>query len=178
MTTLSKHLRVMTVVLAAFWVMPVVAELANLPERTGPRPITTEGIPHIQIGVQAVPEISAQLLERVAKIAGVEQRGTIVGRSGSTGFWLQEDVALTRPESIIRGREFAHLHPDGSLHASLPPELAQQAIHTGWAIAHPWAAHKEGLEGFVMIYTPMSTAELDVVHQLIIESFKFMTGAR
>lgn len=152
------------------------AEPLNLPERNSPRPETTDGIPHIQIDVAPVPELSTELLQRVARISGVDLRRTIVGRSGSTGFWLSDDMKLARPDAMVRGREFAHLHPDGSLHASLPPEVAVEAIKTGWAVYHPWASKKKGLEGFVMIYTPQNTQELDVVFQLIVASYESVTG--
>lgn len=166
----------MIVATSAIAAIPASAELSNLPNRESPRPETTNGIPHIQIDVEAVPEISAELLQRVSMIPGVDLRGTVVGRSGSTGFWLNEDTILARPDVIIRGREFAHLHPDGSLHASLAPEFAVKAIDAGWAIAHPWAGQRPGLEGFVMIYTPGSKDELDVVFTLVMESYRFVTG--
>ncbi len=160
----------------AFWFIPALAEIQQLPKRETPRPVTTDGIPHIQIDVEVVPEITAELLDRVSTLPGVALRRTIVGRAGSTGFWLKDDTKLVRPESIIRGREFAHVHPDGSLHASLPPELALKAIEAGWAIHHPWSAKKRGLEGFVMIYTPATEAELNVVFDLVKESFGFVSG--
>ncbi len=164
------------IVISAFWAISASAEFRDLPIRENPRPETTDCVPHIQIDVVAVPELSAELLQRVSKIAGVDLRGTVVGRSGSTGFRLHEEVKLVRPGAIVRGREFAHLHPDGSLHASLPPELAVKAIEAGWAIHHPWAAKKRGLKGFVMIYTPVSKDELEVVFHLIMESYGFVTG--
>lgn len=160
----------------ALWFVPALADIQNLPNRETPRPATTKGIPHIQIDVEVVPEIAAALRDRVSMIPNVELRRTIIGRAGSTGFWVKDGAKLARPESIIRGREFAHVHPDGSLHASLPPELAAKAIEAGWAIHHPWAAKKQGLEGFVMIYTPMSDDELDVVFELVKESYGFVTG--
>ncbi len=160
----------------AFWWVSASAEIQHLPNRETPRPVTTDGIPHIQIDVEAVPEIAAELLDRVSAMPGVELRRTVVGRAGSTGFWVKDDMKLVRPESMIRGREFAHAHPDGSLHASLPPELAVKAIEAGWAIHHPWAAKKRGLEGFVMIYTPVSEDELSVVLELVKESYGFVSG--
>lgn len=172
----SRGYRLLILLVNIFWAIPTFAEPWSLINRETPRPETTAGIPHIQLGVNAVPELSAELLQRVAKIASVDLRSTIVGRSGSTGFWLHEDITLARPESIIRGREFAHLHPDGSLHASLPPELALIAIEAGWAIHHPWAAKKRGMKGFVMIYTPMSNNELEVVFRLVMESYGYVTG--
>ncbi len=161
---------------SVLWGAAASGEFAELPNRETPRPVTTDSIPHIQLDVEPVPEVSVELLQRVSKIPGIDLRGTIVGRSGSTGFWLNEAQSLARPDAIIRGREFAHLHPDGSLHASLPPQLAVRAVNAGWAIPHPWAAKKPGLEGFVMIYTPASPEELKVVVELIKESYNYVTG--
>tara|TARA_A100001037_G_scaffold221025_1_gene198835 strand:+ start:1150 stop:1704 length:555 start_codon:yes stop_codon:yes gene_type:complete len=157
-------------------VIPVAAASDGLPLRSGPAPITTKNVPHVQIGVEAVPEVSAELLRLVDDIPGVEIRDTVVSLPGALGFWLNEDISLARPDVIVRGREFAHLHPDGSLHASLSPELAARAIETGWAISHTWAKTMPGWEDFVMIYTPRSMAEMKTVFQLVLGSYKFVTG--
>lgn len=149
---------------------------ANLPERITARPDTTDGVPHVQIGVSANPALSKALLERVAKFPGVALGATRVSLPGAIGFQLNPSVNLARPNSIVGGREFAHLHPDGSLHASLAPTLAQEAIAAGWAVAHPWSTRRAGWEGFVMIYTPSNQQELDVVYQLVRESFNYVTG--
>ncbi len=152
------------------------AELLDLPNRTNPIPSTTDGVPHIQTGVEPVPEIFAELLRRVSNLPGVEIRDTVVSLPGTKGFWLKEEIRLARPDVIVRGREFAHLHPDGSLHAPLSPGLVAEAVNTGWAIRHPWADERPGWEGFVMIYTPGSRDELEVVFQLLSSSYKFVTG--
>lgn len=153
------------------------AQDRNLPSRETPIPRTTNGVPHVQIGVDAVPEISAELLKRVSEISGIEIQDTIVSLPGALGFWVTKDVPLARPEAIVRGREFAHIHPDGSLHAALPPLLADQAVRLGWAIYHPWSDQRAGWEGFVMIYTPVSKDELDVVLDLVMASYEFVTGS-
>lgn len=152
------------------------AEAGSLPSRSSPIPLTTDGVPHIQIGVEAVPDISADLLRRVSNIPGVEIRDTVISLPGAMGFWLDEEITLARPDVIVGGREFAHIHPDGSLHASLSPELAVEAVEAGWAIHHPWADERPGWEGFVMIYTPGTMDEMEVVFQLIVESYNFVTG--
>ena len=92
------------------------------------------------------------------------------------GFWLLEELSLSRPEVIAGGREFAHVHLDGSLHASLPPERALEAVAEGWAVRYPWATRREGWEGFVMLFTPQTTEELDVTFQLIVDGYNFVTG--
>ena len=80
----------------------------------------------MQIGVNADPEISAELLRQASKIPGVEIRETVISLPGAKGFWINENVTIARPQVIVGGREFAHMHPDGSLHASLSPELAKK----------------------------------------------------
>ena len=169
-----KSLLVFTTIFAG--VVPATAEPEKLPTRISPIPLTTDGVPHVQIGVEPDPEISAELLRRVSNIAGVEIRDTVISLPGAKGFWLNEDVTLARPDVIVGGREFAHIHPDGSLHASLSPELAVKAVDAGWAIRHPWAKQRPGWEGFVMIYTPGSMDELEVVFQLVLMSYNFVTG--
>lgn len=153
------------------------AKYVGIPIKTGPPIQTTAGVPHVQINVEPVPDLHAQLLRRVAALPGLEIRPTVIGMFGAKGFWLDEDLTLAQPEVIFRGREFAHLHVDGSLHASLPPERAFEAIDAGWAVRHPSAQYHARLEGFIMLYTPRTQEELDVVFQLIIDGYNFITGA-
>ncbi len=152
------------------------ASADTLPLRETPIPQTTNGVPHVQIGVQPVPELSQALLNRVGRFPGVNLGATRVSLPGAVGFQLEGDMTLAHPEVIVGGREFAHLHPDGSLHASLEPDLARAAIAAGWAIAHPWASERDGWEGFVMIYTPTTEDELGVVIHLVEQSYSFVTG--
>lgn len=151
------------------------AQNVDLPLRATPSPATTNSVPHIQIGVEPVPALTKELLSRVADMPGVELRKTVISLPGAVGFWLADGVRIAHPEVIIGGREFAHMHPDGSLHASLDPELARNAVEAGWATPHPWSQTRTGWEGFLMIYTPFTTDELDIVYQLIEASFAFVT---
>lgn len=155
---------------------PTLSHAENLPVRASPIPETTDGVPHVQIGVDAVPELSEALLRHVAQFPGVSLGATRVSLPGAVGFQLEPDAPLARPDVIVGGREFAHVHPDGSLHASLDPELAIDAIESGWAVAHPWASERKGWEGFVMIFTPTTPSELEAVKQLVESSYTYVTG--
>ena len=149
-----------------------------LPKRTSPRPETTLDVPHVQIGVEPVPTVNKELFRRVYSISGIENRRSIISLPGTRGLWLSEKVSLEHPEVIVAGREFAHIHPDGSLHISLPPARALEAVEAGWAIQHPFASQRKGWEGFVMLYTPQSMEELDVIFQLIVDGYNFVTGQK
>jgi hypothetical protein len=148
----------------------------TLPERSGPRTQTSGSVPHVQIGVEPVTAVNDELYRLAFAIPGVEDRPTIVSLPGARGMWLSDDIALAHPEAIVSGREFAHIHPDGSLHAPLPYERALEVAEKGWGERHPWADEREGWDGLVMLFTPQSMAELDVIFQLIVESHNHVTG--
>jgi len=155
---------------------PFLVYAEDLPLRQTPIPQTTNGVPHMQIDIDVVPELAEELLQRVAQLPGVSLGETRISMPGVVGFQFDEGVLLARPDVIVGGREFAHLHRDGSLHASLDPALARAAVDAGWAVAHPWAMQRDGWEGFVMIYTPTTESELEVVIQLVESSYSFITG--
>lgn len=153
-----------------------VSMVQPLPERSGPRTKTTGTVPHTQIGVEPVPEVNDELYRLAFALPGVENRPTIVSLPGATGMWLDDGIPVVHPEAIVNGREFAHIHPDGSLHAPLPYERALEVNATGWGERHPWADQRDGWEGLVMLYTPQSYEELHVIFQLIVESYNYVTG--
>ena len=148
----------------------------NLPIRNTPIPLTTDNIPHVQIDVEVMPDLIEDLLRRVATVPNLEIRDTVISLPGAKGFWLSDDLPLARPDAIVGGREFAHIHPDGSLHASLSQDFAKLAVEAGWAVKHPWADKRPGWEGFVMIFSAQSKEESNVVLRLVLASYNFVTG--
>ena len=155
---------------------PAFADTSQLPRRISPIPSTTSSVPHIQIGIVPDQQINAELLRQAALIPGVEVRPTVISLPGAKGFWINESVTIGNPGVIVGGREFAHMHPDGSLHASLSPETAVEAVKKGWATFHPWSTQREGWEGFVMIYTPTSEGELNVVMDIVRRGYDFVVS--
>ena len=146
-----------------------------LPERQAPRPKTTGSVPHQQIGVEAVPKVTAELFRLSFALPGIENRPSTFSLPGARGMWIADDVRITRHDQIVSGREFAHIHPDGSLHASLSEERAHEAMEAGWAEPQPIAGQL-GVPGLVMIYTPLTFEELQTVLQLVVDSYNFVTG--
>jgi phospholipase/carboxylesterase len=147
----------------------------ELPKRSGPLPKTTTGVPHIQIGVEPIPEVNEELFRRVYSLPGIENRMSVIATW--RGLWINEHVTVFVPEALIDGREFAHIHDDGSLHIFLDPSRAIEAVETCWAIFHPYAVQRqEGWDGFVMLYTPQSFDELDVTFQLIVDGYNYVTA--
>ena len=146
-----------------------------LPRREGLPPKVTLNIPNRQIDMKPVPEVNKELFRRAFALPGVENRPTILSVPGVRGLWLNDRISLVHPEIIRRGREFAHIHADGSLHIALPADRAREAVRAHWAFPHPMS-NQEGWEGFVLLYTPQSMEELDSTFQLIVDAYNYITG--
>jgi hypothetical protein len=185
---------IVSLILTALTIVPVTASAASesesqaelpstaagssypiLPRREGLPPKVTLNIPNRQIDVNPVPEVNEELFRRAFALPGVENRPTILSVPGVRGLWLNNKISLVHPEIIRRGREFAHIHADGSLHIALPVERAREAVRAGWALPHPMS-NQEGWEGFVLLYTPQSMEQLDSTFQIIVDAYNYITG--
>ena len=105
----------------------------------------------------------------------MEERPSMASLPGAKGLYLNEKVKIAQPRAMVAYGEFGHIHPDGSLHAALSYERAMEAVDKGWAESHPWS-DRDGLEGFVMLFTPKTMDEVDVTFQLIVDSYNFVAG--
>jgi hypothetical protein len=147
-----------------------------LPPRQGARPRTTPTNPHTQLDQQPVDlALVEELGRRLFALPGVVERPSGISVAGARALALAPGEPVGPPEAFMVDREFAHLHPspDHSLHAMLPPDLAQAAIDAGWAELHPVA--RAGLlpPTAVMLYAPRDEAELVVVERLVAASHRF-----
>ena len=149
-----------------------------LPIRQGEQPEITEGLPQLQIGVDAVTEINAELFRRVYSLPCVENQLTVISPlEGSRALWLDPGMKVARPDLIPKERELGHIHPDGSLHSAMDPMRGQQAVDAGWALFHPAASNRPGFQGFMLLFTPRTSDELDVIFQLIVDGYNYVVGA-
>lgn len=149
---------------------------ADLPLRAGPPAVTTGTVPHQQINPDVIPEVIDEMGRRIFALPDVESRpsGIVVG---ATAIWLREEVTLGRPECVVLGRELGHIHPDGSLHATLPHGRIPGAAAAGWIERHPWASTRPGFEAYVMIFSPRGSNEVDVIVELIAQGISFVKGS-
>jgi hypothetical protein len=151
-----------------------------LPVRIGPRPTTTPTNPHTQLDQQPTdPTLTSRLAARVFALSGALERESAISVPGARALWLDESLPAGPPEAFLIGREFAHLHPgaDHSLHAMLPPDLAEEAVRAGWAEQHPVARRGLIPANAVMLYAPRDDEELDVVAALVEASYAFASTA-
>ena len=149
-----------------------------VPNRRGSRPRTTPTNPHTQLEQNPQPEMVEELDWRVFALPGVEERPSAISVPGARALWLRDKLPAGPREAFMIGREFAHIHPlpDGSLHAALPPEVADEAISKGWAEQHPVARLGYIPQNVVMIYAPRDAQEVEVVAGLVIGAYRYASG--
>jgi hypothetical protein len=143
----------------------------ELPRRAGPRPQTIGPRPHAQVSENAPAQLQEAVAERALALPSVTEAESLVSVPGARAFVLDEEAAGGPPDAFQAGREFAHLHPpaDGSLHLTLPDELADEVYEKGWGEPHP-------ISGTPLIFGPRDEDELEVVWRILQASYRFASG--
>ncbi len=145
----------------------------TLPVRNTPRPKTHNGLPHVQLNVHPDPRIISKMKKIISNLPDIKPQNSRLAVPGSIGLWLSNDIRLNR-DAVIAGREFAHLHPDGSMHMCLPENLVQEVIRKGWGELYPLAKFTNRYN-ILLIYTPQNEEEMRIISQLIRISKKYAT---
>lgn len=155
-----------------------VSTIVALVEREGPRRETTGDVPHIQIGAVPDAALDAELRRRVFQLPRIDDRPSDRSLPGARGLAFGREAQLARPDVIEGSNEFAHIHPDGSLHVWLPVDRAVEVDRTLWGELHPWVDREGFWDGVVMIYTPETDEDLETTIRLVVDAYNFITGAK
>lgn len=149
-----------------------------LPRRSGVRPRTTDTNPHSQLDQNPPASIFDALCARLFALPGVMARPSAISVPGARALCILPEEANGPREAFMISTEFAHVHPmpDGSLHAALPPDLADEVIAREWGEPHPMA--KRGLipANVCMVYGPRDEKEIEVVVRLAAATLRFARG--
>ena len=132
--------------------------VGRLPIRAGEPPDTTVGLPQLPLSSSPDPG----LWDRIVGLGTPSDAK--IGPPGTRSLLLAG--AAGPPEAFLHENEFAHLHPDGSLHLCLPPSLAYDALVKGWALAHPLAGVRLSA-GLVLVPAPRNEAERETVTAVV-----------
>ncbi|KAM5445852.1 hypothetical protein MaudCBS49596_007141 [Microsporum audouinii] len=153
---------------------PQAGILKYLPTRAGPRPRVAGIIPHRQVTQRATPAMYTALKAEIKKLALSNSdrlyEGTSCFEKHSIGLFTPLDLT----SRVTCNGEICHAHPiDGSIHMTLHPADVKLVIERGWGERHPlardswWWIFRLVPTGFIMIYAPRSTEELNSVVQII-----------
>jgi hypothetical protein len=147
--------------------------MLELPHRRGPRPVTSDGIPHQQQSDTPEPELYRLMKARFLALRGTETGPSLISVPGATALFLPEH-ARCDPEAFFRGREFAHIHPpyDGSFHMILTERDCDAVLARGWGELHPFAESGRIQPTVTMIYAPRDEAEVATVMDIAAAAFR------
>jgi hypothetical protein len=142
-----------------------------MPSREGPGPDVIGPRPHAQRSQNAPLELQEELIRQALDLPGVSVAESRVSVPGARAFVLDEASARGPSEAFQAAREFAHVHPpeDGSLHMTLPLDVAGAAYAAGWGEPHP-------ISGTPLIFGPRDEAELKVISSLLRASYEYASG--
>jgi hypothetical protein len=142
--------------------------LPTMPRREGPRPEVVGPRPHAQRSQNAPAAFQEELARRALELPGVSEADSQVSVPGARAFVLDEASARGPRKAFQVGHEFAHIHPseDGSLHMTLPDQVAEAAYAAGWGEPHP-------ISGTPLIFGPRDEPELEVVWGLLRSSYEY-----
>ena len=150
-----------------------------LPPRLGEQPDVTTGVPHIQLDQTSSDELLDDLSTRAFSLEGVVEQPSQVSLPGARALTVAPELPA-RPEAMIVGREFAHIHSSGSgggsLHLRLSTADAAEVVAEGWGEYHPFALDGT-IPNLLMVYAPRDDEDLDVVMTIIEAAVAFATNA-
>lgn len=148
----------------------------SVPPRDGDRPTTStpsvdRPFPHQQLDQNAPASMQEALFQRVTDLPGITVGPSLVSLPEARAFHLEPELAQGPPSAFQRRTEFAHIHgvDDGSLHLTLPPDLYDRVLETGWGEPHP-------ISGTMMLFGPRNDDELEVVWEIVHASYRYATG--
>jgi hypothetical protein len=158
-------------------VATITEETSLLHGRFGPRPRTAAGVPFRQLDQFPPVEMIRLLAEQSLALPGIRTRRSRMADAATVALSLPDAAAAGPRQAFIDGNEFCHLHPApwGSLLLTLPAAEVEGLVALGWAERHP--IHALGLmESVVLVYSPRTREEVEVVVRLVERSHRFAMG--
>ena len=147
----------------------------RLRPRPGLPPGLTSGVPQHQVTQNGPADLQELLWTQLAALPGVTTGSTKVGVDGTRAVFVTRGDAPDAAFVLPADGEFAHLHPDGSVHTTLPEDLAYDALAKGWAFAHPLAGVRVA-RGLVLVPGPRDHEELDTVAGIVAAAHRTVTA--
>lgn len=152
----------------------------TLPHRTGNLPETTNKLPHSQVTQHGPDDVVQKLHDWCFALPLVANEHSKISVPGARALVLH-DGAECNHEAFMVGREFAHIHPhpdNGSMHVKLSAKDAKAVVDAGWGEDHYLVTQGHYPPGLIMVFSPRDDAELDVVKQIVAQSYTFATGKK
>lgn len=149
----------------------------NLPERQGEPPEVGQVPPQLQFSDKSPRDIYKKYHDWMfSAFPKVRKEATRISVSTSIAMWLDENEEVAHTDAFVPphgGREFTHLHLDGSIHTVVATEIEDEIIAKKWGVRHMY--YDRGVKE-VLIYAPRNEEELKLIKAIVTKSFEYATG--
>ena len=149
----------------------------TIPERQGEAPEIGQVPPQLQFSDKSPREIYQKFHHWMfSTFPKVRKEPTRISVPSSIAMWLDENQDVGHIDAFMPpkgGREFTHLHLDGSIHTVVASEIEEEIISKKWGVRHMY--YNRGVKE-VLVYAPRNEKELEVLKSIVIKSYEYATG--
>ena len=149
----------------------------TLPVRQGEPPQIGQQPPQLQYSDQSPRDIYQEFYDWMfTTFPKVRKEPTRISVRSSTAMWLDENENVGNIDAFMPpagGREFTHIHLDGSFHTVVGTEVEDEIIQKNWGVRHMY--YNRGVKE-MLVYAPRNEKELEIVKAIVVKSYEYATG--
>jgi len=153
------------------------AQKFNLPERIGETPQIGQTPPQLQFSDKSPRAIYQKFHDWMFNtFPKVRKEPTRISVPSSTAMWLDENEAVGHIDAFMPpsgGREFTHIHLDGSFHTVVGADVENEIITKKWGVRHMY--YDQGVKE-VLVYAPRNEEDIEIAKTIVIKSYEYATG--
>jgi len=151
----------------------------NLPERNGETPQIGQTPPQLQFSDKSPRDIYQKFHDWMfSTFPKVRKEPTRISVPTSTAMWLDENENVGHIDAFMPpsgGREFTHIHLDGSFHTVVSTDVENEIITKKWGVRHMY--YDQGVKE-VLVYAPRNEDEIEITKTIVIKSYEYATGKK
>jgi hypothetical protein len=146
-------------------------------EREGEAPQVGQVPPQLQFSDKSPRDIYQKFHNWMfSTFPKVREESTKISVQSSVAMWLDENENVGHIDAFMPpsgGREFTHLHLDGSIHTVVDTEIEDEIINKNWGVRHMY--YNRGVKE-VLVYAPRNMEELEILKSIVVKSYEYATG--
>ena len=151
----------------------------SIPKRMGEAPRIGQVPPQLQFSDQSPRDIYQEFHDWMFNtFPKVRKETTRISVPTSIAMWLDENEEVGHIDAFMPpsgGREFTHLHLDGSIHTVVDTYVEDEIIRKNWGVRHMY--YNQGVKE-ILVYAPRNREELKTLKTIVVKSYEYATGLK
>ncbi len=159
--------------------MKIIETKFELPLREGEPPQIGQVPPQLQYTDQSPKDIYGKYHDWMFNtFPKVRKEPTRISVPTTVAMWLDEKENVGHIDAFMippGGREFTHLHEDGSIHTIVDSDTEDEILSKNWGVRHMF--YDRGIKE-ILVYAPRNDEDLEIVKTVVIKSYEYATGLK